>query len=73
MKFCSAACRFDCSRQQLLWNSLDQLPIALSSSVVCLRDSDGEWRQCPLRVSVDRLTNWGFAVLSFTSEPIYGL
>lgn len=30
-------------------------------TVVFLRkngDSDGEWRQWPLRVSVDRLTNW---------------
>ncbi|KAH6764711.1 G1/S-specific cyclin-E protein [Perilla frutescens var. frutescens] len=32
MKFCGGACRFDCSRQQLLRNSVHQLPLALSST-----------------------------------------
>lgn len=32
MKCCGGACCFDCSRQQFLWNALDQLPVAFSSS-----------------------------------------
>ncbi|KAL0327986.1 UNVERIFIED_CONTAM: hypothetical protein Scaly_2231200 [Sesamum calycinum] len=69
MKFGGAACCFACSCGELLWNSLDQIPSAFFSSELAgvnLRNkgglrthfvADGERRQWPLCISVNRLTN----------------
>ncbi|KAL0405318.1 UNVERIFIED_CONTAM: hypothetical protein Slati_3845700 [Sesamum latifolium] len=69
MKFGGGVCCFDCSCGELLWNCLDQIPSAFFSSEVAgvnLRNkgglrthfvADGERRQRPLCISVNRLTD----------------